>query len=434
MTDSPFQLEGYTVTGCLEGEDAFDVHLLPPSPVACPVCGVIDEFVKNGHRDIPVKDLNTHGKLVTLWIDRQRYLCRACGATFRPALPGISDRFKMTERLLAYVAKESFNSTNKDLAARLGLDEKTVRQVFNERLTQLNEEYAPVTPRVIGIDELFLGKRYRGIITNVEEKTLVDILPSRNKADIIDYLRGLKDKENIEIATMDMWGPYRQAFREVLPSVRIVVDKFHVTRMANDALEKVRKHVRLSLNPKNRKVLKGDRKILLKRERDLLPQELLIATGWLNNNAELSVAYHLKERFFDIWEVANTAEEAKTMLDEWTRAIPESQEKFWSDLTKAVRNWNDEILNFFRCDKTVTNALTESINRRIRDCNRDGRGYSFESLRGKMLFSTEHKKRVKVARSPFATQGGVWTHSIMRLINDQAEATIEDFGVDLSTT
>ncbi|HAW25350.1 MAG TPA: ISL3 family transposase, partial [Pseudomonas sp.] len=46
---------------------------------------------------------------------------------------------------------------------------------------------------------------------------------------------------------------------------RIVVDKFHVVRMANEALEKIRKGLRKELKPNQRRTLKGDRKILLKR-------------------------------------------------------------------------------------------------------------------------------------------------------------------------
>ena len=48
-----------------------------------------------------------------------------------------------------------------------------------------------------------------------------------------------------------MWNPYRAAVKAVLPQARIVVDKFHVVRMANDALEKVRKGFRKELKPAN---------------------------------------------------------------------------------------------------------------------------------------------------------------------------------------
>ncbi|MFZ8286734.1 transposase, partial [Staphylococcus aureus] len=75
---------------------------------------------------------------------------------------------------------------------------------------------------------------------------------------------------------MDMWTPYRDAVQTVLPDARIVIDKFHVVRMANDALEKVRKGLREQLTPKQRRGLMHDRFVLLKRERDLNDQELLL--------------------------------------------------------------------------------------------------------------------------------------------------------------
>ncbi len=44
-----------------------------------------------------------------------------------------------------------------------------------------------------------------------------------------------------------------------------------------------------------------------------------------------------------------------------------------------------EILNYFQ--HPVTNAYTESLNNLIRVMNRLGRGYSFEALRAKILFT-----------------------------------------------
>ena len=57
MTENPFQLPGYQVIGMQDTGVAFDVHLQPPSPVACSSCGTIGDFVKNGTRDIRVMDL-----------------------------------------------------------------------------------------------------------------------------------------------------------------------------------------------------------------------------------------------------------------------------------------------------------------------------------------------------------------------------------------
>lgn len=55
-----------------------------------------------------------------------------------------------------------------------------------------------------------------------------------------------------------------------------------------------------------------------------------------------------------------------------------------------MHNWNDEIFAYF--DQSVTNAYTESTNNLIRAMQRLGRGYSFEVLRAKMLYTAGVQK------------------------------------------
>ena len=49
---------------------------------------------------------------------------------------------------------------------------------------------------------------------------------------------------------MDMWQPYRDAVRSILPKAKIVIDKFHIVRYASDALDAVRKEIRKTLTDK----------------------------------------------------------------------------------------------------------------------------------------------------------------------------------------
>lgn len=46
-----------------------------------------------------------------------------------------------------------------------------------------------------------------------------------------------------------MWRPYKEAVPCVLPQTTSVIDKFHVVKMANEAVERVRKSMRESLTP-----------------------------------------------------------------------------------------------------------------------------------------------------------------------------------------
>src|SRR3546814_14108993 len=73
----------------------------------------------------------------------------------------------------------------------------------------------------------FRSKRYRCILTNIEERTLLDLLATRRQDVVTNYLMKLKDRQKVEIVSMDMWNPYRAAVKAVLPQARIVVDKFN---------------------------------------------------------------------------------------------------------------------------------------------------------------------------------------------------------------
>jgi transposase len=261
-------LPGYQLVDSDEQNEDIHFRLEAPTPVACEGCGVQGEFVRFGKRDVPYRDLPIHGKRVTLWVVRRRYTCRACKTTFRPQLPEMVDGFRMTLRLHEYVEKESFNHPYTFVAAQTGLDEKTVRDIFNARAEFLGRWHRFETPRILGIDELYLNKRYRCILTNIEERTLLDLLATRRQDVVTNYLMKLKDRQKVEIVSMDMWNPYRAAVKAVLPQARIVVDKFHVVRMANDALERVRKGLRKELKPSQSRTL-GDWKILLKRAHEV---------------------------------------------------------------------------------------------------------------------------------------------------------------------
>ncbi|WP_104472707.1 transposase family protein [Acinetobacter indicus] len=133
LPDNILHLPQYQVLGCKSTDDEMHFQVDVPDPIACEECGVQGEFVRFGKRDVPYRDLPIHGKRVTLWVVRRRYTCRACKTTFRPQLPEMVDGFRMTLRLHEYVEKESFNHPYTFVAAQTGLDEKTVRDIFNAR-------------------------------------------------------------------------------------------------------------------------------------------------------------------------------------------------------------------------------------------------------------------------------------------------------------
>ena len=56
----------------------------------------------------------------------------------------------------------------------------------------------------------------------------------------------------------------------------------------------------------------------------------------------------------------------------------------------AVENWKPEILNYFGTG--ATNAYTEAANGLAKIANRNGRGYSFEAIRAKIIYGPTVKR------------------------------------------
>ncbi len=110
--------------------------------------------------------------------------------------------------------------------------------------------------------------------------------------------------------------------------------------------------------------------------------------GWLEEFPMLGKAYRIKEEFYGIYESTDKFE-AKGRLWDWQMAMPTELEPYFKKIISALKNWETEILAFFDHNPRVTNAYTESLNNLIKHINGDGRGYSFDVLRAKILYGTD---------------------------------------------
>ncbi|MBG9564901.1 ISL3 family transposase [Brevibacillus agri] len=386
-------LPQFNVISIAENEHDFQIRVETNSPPSvCPHCGCVANLYKHDNREQLCMDLPIHGKRVGIMVKRQRYRCRECTQTFWERLDHtIDEKRNCTKRLLVYIEKQSLKRTFVSISEDVGLNEKTIRNIFRDYISHLEETVRFETPNWLGIDEIHIIKP-RCVLTNIEERTLLDVLPNRNKDTVISYLSRLPNRGQIQYVTMDMWQPYKDAVKSVLPKAIIIVDKFHVVRMANQALETIRKQLREGLSPKERRGLMHDRFILLKRHKELTDMDKITLEIWTKNHPSLGIAYELKESYFDIWN-CDSRQMAYLKYQDWKAKIPKELQTAFEPLTKAMSNWEEEIFAYF--DHRITNAYTESLNSLIRVVNRLGRGYSFDALRAKILFTEGLQKERK---------------------------------------
>ena len=397
MPENVLLLRSYRVLKVDQSDHDYHVRAEPASPqTACPHCRS-ERLIAWGTREQVFKDIPMHGKRVGIYIDTQRYRCQGCQRTFFQDLPDLAENRMMTDRLVKYIGERSLKRTFASLAEDTGVVEGTIRNIFRDYVKELQKTIRFEAPGWMGINEIHLIKP-RCVISNIQNNTIVDLLHNRNKDTVAKYLTRMEHKDRVQYVAMDMWTPYRDAVQAVLPAATIVIDKFQVVRMANDALERVRKGLRGELTLKQKRGLMHDRFVLLKRDRDLTAQDRLKLSGWISNYPVLGEAYRLKEGLYGIYEQAKAPDDALQLLAAWHSQITDELQPHFADLMRAVTNWQPFILNYF--EHPVTNAYTESLNGLIRVMNRLGRGYSFEALRAKILF-TEGIHRNKQARPKF---------------------------------
>ena len=219
-------------------EDDHDYHVyaeVSNPPGVCTACGS-DRLIGHGRNEQVIRDLPTHGKRLAIYVDTRRWRCQSCGKTFMEVLPAVNAQREMTDRLVRWIGQQSVKRTFASIAEDAGLDEKTIRNIFRDYVNELEQHIRFETPRWMGIDEIHLI-RPRGVITNIANNTIVELLPNRNKDTVVRYFYDLEGRDRVQYVAMDMWRPYRDATHAVLPHATVIVDKFHVVRMANDAVE-----------------------------------------------------------------------------------------------------------------------------------------------------------------------------------------------------
>lgn len=356
-------------------------------PTACPTCS--SALYRHGSQCQSYMDTPMHGKRVLIEIDRKRYRCKVCGKTLFEPLPAMDGKRQATSRLIAYIESHCTKKTFADLSREVGVDDKTIRHIFDDYVAHKKETVHFETPEILGIDELKIIGQYRAMITNIEKLALFDMLPTRNKADLIAYFKTMPGKDNVRVLTMDLWNVYRQVVQDQFPGRMIVADRFHVVRMANNSMEAVRKALRKDLTTKDRLKLKDDRFVLLAREKNLDDKQKAKLEQWSETHPTLGAAYRAKEAFHEIYS-HTTKLDAMQAAEAWEMSIPDEIAPAFRELKGALRSWWTEIFNHYDCP--TSNAYTESINNLAKGMNRMGRGYSFDVIRARLLYDQDALK------------------------------------------
>lgn len=367
----------------VDGELVIKANTLDNNIPKCPQCD--KPMHKHGRRTNVFADTPMQMQPTKIEISRQRYRCRECKTLHVPELPFLDEKRNATKRLIESLNERCLSKTFSSLAEDTGLAVNTVKGVATDFIGHIEANVRFETPTFMGIDEVMLAGDYRCVITNLGTHTMYDMLQHRTQDHLKPYFANLPDKEKVEWICTDMWRPFKRSFTEHLPNAKLVIDKFHVVKMASEALEVERKRYQSLLTKKDRlHVKKSLRWMVLKRPSELSPAETYELSVVRSKLPALGQAYDLKEAFYRIYD-CKTKEAAQQAFDNWKAAVPREMKGF-AGLVKTVHNHYDDIFAYWDAPISLTNGYTEAMNGVAKVANRMGRGYSYEVIRAKILY------------------------------------------------
>jgi len=256
----------------------------------------------------------------------------------------------------------------------------------------------------LSIDEVALsqGELYT-IVTNKKFKgkkgSLVAIVAGTKAEQVIEHISKIdyKKRKLVREITLDMANSMKLISRRCFPKAIQVTDRFHVQKLALEALQEIRiKHRWEAMDFENQLILQtksenrtytaellpnGDSvKQLLARSRYVLYKSREKWTQSQNERAgllfelypDLKKAYNLCQQLRGIYNNNNDKHIAMTKLAHWYRNVEESGFKNFNILLNSITFNYQSILNYF--DNRSTNASAESFNAKIKAFRSQFRG------------------------------------------------------------
>lgn len=399
-----FDLPGFRVVSCEptpEGQRRV-VVMQDGDEHACPRCGVLVGGKPYDVRESRVKDLPFgHRPLEVIWRKR-RYRCRQqrCPQrVFTERSEQIPPRHRLTGRLrhrLEQAASRSARALS-DVAVEYGVSWWSVHHAL---VVAAAERAAAEPPRVrqLGLDET-RARSVRWVFDDVEgwqlsnpwmtsfvdldtgrPGWLLGLTPGRSCAAVESWLAGRDEawRAGVEVVALDPSAPFAAAVRRMLPQAVIVVDHWHLVRLANQMLTEVRQRVaREQLGRRGRKAdpAWAHRRLLL-RAGDRLGrhglQRLRRVLRHDDPTDEIGAAWGVKELLRQLL-AAPTEHDARHRLHRFYEAVLAADMPETTRLAETVQAWWPEIEAFLKL--RITNARTEGGNRVIKQIKRVGCGY-----------------------------------------------------------
>ena len=216
---------------------------------------------KYGYRKVKVKITAISNKPATLYLNKQRFICRGCRKSFTVEPTEVRKYSNTSKNLRTGIIKRlSKENTSKEIAESCAVSTNTVLKIQCDLSKTLKR---PKTlPDYMCFDEVSSTSNRISKMSFVYAEALThkiqNILQCRTNKIIKAYFLyySYQERCKVKVVVIDMNSGYKSIIRELFPSAKIVIDRLHIVQLINRAFNKYRVSFMNSIKDKNKELYK----------------------------------------------------------------------------------------------------------------------------------------------------------------------------------
>ena len=215
------------------------------------------------------------------------------------------------------------------------------------------------------------GHNYLTILSDPITKSVLDVIDGRtteSTQELLSWTLSPSELEQVLLVSMDMWKPYMNAVKEIIPKAEIVHDKYHVAAYLNKAVDQVRRK-----EVKKQEILKKSRFLFFKNEENWTESQRWKFEQINEINLDTSKAWKIKENFKGIY-MQGDKQLCLRYFEQWYENTLELNIQPMIKVADTMLRHLDGIIN--SAFTHVTNSIAEGINSQIQVIKTVARGFA----------------------------------------------------------
>jgi transposase len=342
----------------------------------CPECGRRGRIVRHASELRRWEDLTLMGMKVLFWYAPKEIQCPTHGRA-QETIPWAPAYSRITYRLEWRICALCQIMTQKAAAKILKMPSSTLSDLLHRIITRVRDGHKIRGLVTLGVDEISFckGRKFATLVYDLERSRVLWVGMGKGRETIDRFFNeslSKGQKARILWASCDMSRAYTEAIKHHCPNATLVIDRFHVVKALNQAVDEVRKDEWRTLDIGGRKAIKGLRWLLSMHSRNRTKGNTRFLNSLRNSNRRIHRAWVLKDEFEHFWNYRYRAS-AEKFLKRWITAALRSRIPSLRKFVGTLRNHFENILAFV--DRNLTNAVGEGLNRIVKIVKNRASGY-----------------------------------------------------------